>query len=69
MDPLVGAAVILLGAGSGCLGSTINPFATGVALSALPEGVTANHGLVLLIATFYMAYNTWYLYIICNELC
>ncbi len=52
MDPLVGAAVILLGAGSGCLGSTINPFATGVALSALPEGVTANHGLVLLIATF-----------------
>ena len=52
MDPLVGAAVILIGAGSGCLGSTINPFATGVALSALPEGVTANHGLVLLIATF-----------------
>ena len=52
MDPLVGAAVILLGAGSGCLGSTINPFATGVALSALPEGVTANHGLVFLIATF-----------------
>ena len=52
MDPLVGAAVILLGAGSGCLGSTINPFATGVALSALPEGVTANHGLVLLITTF-----------------
>ena len=52
MDPLVGSAVILLGAGSGCLGSTINPFATSVALSALPEGVTANHGLVLLIATF-----------------
>ena len=52
MDPLVGAAVILLGAGSGCLGSTINPFATGVALSALPDGVTANHGLALLIATF-----------------
>ena len=52
MDPLVGSAVVLLGAGSGFLGSTINPFATGVALSALPEGVTANHGLVLLIATF-----------------
>lgn len=52
MDPLVGSAVILLGAGSGCLGSTVNPFATGVALSALPEGVTANHGLVLLIAAF-----------------
>lgn len=50
MDPLVGSAVILLGAGAGCLGSTINPFATGVALSALPEGISANQGLVLLIA-------------------
>ena len=50
MDPLVGSAVILLGAGSGCLGSTINPFATGVALSSLPEGIQANQGIVLLIA-------------------
>ena len=50
MDPLVGSAVILLGAGSGCLGSTINPFATGVALSSLPEGIQANQGLVILIA-------------------
>ena len=52
MDPLVGSAVILLGAGSGCLGSTINPFATGVALSALPKGITADNGFVILIATF-----------------
>ena len=37
MDPLVGSAVVLLGAGSGVLGSTINPFATGAAISALPE--------------------------------
>ena len=50
MDPLVGSAIVLLGAGSGCLGSTVNPFATGVALSALPEGVAANNGLVILIA-------------------
>jgi uncharacterized ion transporter superfamily protein YfcC len=50
MDPLVGSAIVLLGAGSGCLGSTVNPFATGVALSALPEGVSANNGLVILIA-------------------
>ena len=28
-DPIVGAATVLLGAGSGVLGSTINPFATG----------------------------------------
>ena len=52
MDPLVGSDVILLGAGSGCLGSTINPFATGVALSSLPEGIQANQGIVLLIAVF-----------------
>ena len=52
MDPLVGSAVVLLGAGSGCLGSTINPFATGVALSALPKGIAADHGFVILIATF-----------------
>ena len=52
MDPLVGSAVVLLGAGSGCLGSTINPFATGVAISALPEGVACNQGLVILIAVF-----------------
>lgn len=52
MDPLVGSAVILLGAGSGVLGSTVNPFATGAAISALPEGVAVNHGLIILIATF-----------------
>ena len=51
MDPLVGSAVVLLGAGSGVLGSTINPFATGAAVSALPEGVVANQGLIILIAT------------------
>ena len=52
MDPLVGSATILLGAGTGCLGSTVNPFATGVALSSLPEGITADNGLVILIAVF-----------------
>ena len=52
MDPLVGSAVILLGAGSGVLGSTINPFATGAAISALPEAIAVNQGLIILIATF-----------------
>ena len=51
MDPLVGSATVLLGAGSGVLGSTINPFATGVVLSALKDaGIEYNQGLVLLIA-------------------
>ena len=52
MDPLVGSAIVLLGAGSGVLGSTINPFATGAAIAALPEGVQVNQGLVILIGTF-----------------
>ncbi|MBQ9018323.1 YfcC family protein [Candidatus Saccharibacteria bacterium] len=52
MDPLVGVATILLGAGSGVLGSTINPFATGVAISAMKDaGIEFNQGTIILIAT------------------
>lgn len=47
MDTIVGAATILLGAGVGVLGSTINPFAVGAAVSALPEGITVNQGLII----------------------
>lgn len=43
-DPLVGAATVLLGAGSGVLGSTINPFATGAAVAA--AGVEVNMGVL-----------------------
>lgn len=51
LDPLVGVATILLGAGSGVLGSTINPFATGVAVSAMKDaGIEFNQGTVILIA-------------------
>ena len=51
MDPLVGVATILLGSGAGVLGSTINPFATGVALSAMKDaGIEYNQGTVILIA-------------------
>ena len=51
LDPLVGVATILLGAGSGVLGSTINPFATGVALSAMKDaGIEFNQATVILIA-------------------
>lgn len=52
LDPLVGVATILLGAGSGVLGSTINPFATGAVLSAMKSsGIAYDQGTVLLIAT------------------
>lgn len=47
-DPLVGAATVLLGAGCGTLGSTVNPFATGVAsASANAAGVDVNQGTII----------------------
>ena len=47
MDTIVSSAIVLLGAGSGCLGSTVNPFAVGVAIDALPEGIKVNQGIVI----------------------
>jgi uncharacterized ion transporter superfamily protein YfcC len=43
-DPVVGASLLLLGCGIGVLGSTINPFATGIASEF--AGVTIDQGLV-----------------------
>lgn len=53
LDPIVGVAMIILGAGTGNIASTINPFATGIA-SGLAD-VTLNEGLYLrafIFATF-----------------
>ncbi len=47
MDTLVASAIVLLGAGSGVLGSTINPFAVGAAISSLPEGIEVNQGIII----------------------
>lgn len=47
MDTIVASAIVLLGAGSGVLGSTINPFAVGAAVSALPEGTVVNQGIII----------------------
>src|SRR6476620_3196690 len=44
-DALVGAAVVLLGCGIGTYGSTVNPFATGIASGF--AGVSISDGLVL----------------------
>lgn len=49
MDTIVASATVLLGAGAGVLGSTINPFAVGAAVDALPEGITVNQGSIILI--------------------
>ena len=51
MDTIVSSAIVLLGAGSGCLGSTINPFAVGAAISSLPEVTKVNQGIIILIGT------------------
>ena len=51
MDTIVSSAIVLLGAGSGVLGSTVNPFAVGVAVDAaksvLPAGTTINQGVII----------------------
>ena len=47
MDTIVASAVVLLGAGSGVLGSTINPFAVGAAIDALPVGMAVNQGVII----------------------
>lgn len=47
-DPMVGAATVLLGAGCGCLGSTVNPFAVGAAVDALTGvGIEVNQSIIL----------------------
>jgi hypothetical protein len=47
-DRMVAAAVIFLGAGSGVIGSTVNPFSTGVASDA--AGISIGEGIGLRIA-------------------
>ncbi len=44
-DSITGFAVIALGAGIGCLGSTVNPFATGIASGF--AGISIGEGIVL----------------------
>ncbi len=55
MDTIVSSAVVLLGAGSGVLGSTVNPFAVGAAVDAaskvLPEGFVINQGIIIGLGT------------------
>ena len=63
-DRLVGAAIIFLGAGTGVLASTVNPFATGVASDA--AGIAIGDGIVLRVAMWIVlvgmaiGYVLWY---------
>lgn len=61
-DSLTGAMMVLLGAGVGCLGSTVNPFAVGAAAAALDgagikgnQGIFIGLGLVLLVVAYLIA--------------
>ena len=61
-DSLTGAMMVLLGAGVGCLGSTVNPFAVGAAGAALDgvgikgdQTIFIGLGVALLIVTYVIA--------------
>ena len=55
MDTIVSSAIVLLGAGSGVLGSTVNPFAVGAAVDSatkvLPDGFAINQGTIIGLGT------------------
>ncbi len=51
-DAMVGISVILLGAGAGIIGSTVNPFATGIAAGF--AGVSLGEGLLLRLLIWFL---------------
>ena len=61
-DRMVGAAVIMVGAGVGTLASTVNPFATGVASSG--AGVELGNGIVLRLLMYLVLTTVAILYVL-----
>src|SRR3954452_16369090 len=59
-DALVGASVILLGAGIGVLGSTVNPFATGIASDFADVSLNEGLALRLILLIVGTAMGIWY---------
>jgi uncharacterized ion transporter superfamily protein YfcC len=59
-DAMVGALVILLGAGIGVLGSTVNPFATGIAAGFADVSISAGLGLRLVLLVVGLAAGIWF---------
>src|SRR4051812_38861868 len=63
-DRLVAASIIFLGAGSGVLCSTVNPFATGVASDAagisLGDGIGVRIAMWIVLVAMAIGYVTWY---------
>ncbi|MBQ9987648.1 MAG: YfcC family protein [Erysipelotrichales bacterium] len=57
-DTLVATGAIILGAGVGCLGSTVNPFATGIASDVLVSlGINVNQGTVIMVGLTLLVVN------------
>ena len=55
-DTMVASATVLLGAGVGCLGATVNPFANGVAIDMLRQsGVDVNTGTTIILGLVLLA--------------
>lgn len=61
-DPLTAAATILLGAGIGVLGSTINPFATVIASNA--SGIPFTDGIMLRLVMLVLGYGICVAYVL-----
>jgi uncharacterized ion transporter superfamily protein YfcC len=63
-DRMVAAAIIFLGAGSGVIGSTVNPFATGVASDAagvsIGTGIGLRIALWIVVVSLGIGYVIWY---------
>lgn len=60
-DTIVSMGTVMLGAGAGVIGSTVNPFATGVAMDALTGvGITPNNGTILAIGALLWAVTIAY---------
>jgi uncharacterized ion transporter superfamily protein YfcC len=63
-DRMVAAAIIFLGAGSGVIGSTVNPFATGVASDAagtsIGDGIGLRIALWITVVALAIGYVIWY---------
>jgi uncharacterized ion transporter superfamily protein YfcC len=59
-DALVGAAVLLLGCGIGTLGSTLNPFATGIASGFAGSSISEGLVLRLVILLVGLAIGIWF---------
>lgn len=59
-DSITGFAVICMGAGIGCLGSTVNPFATGIASGF--AGISIGEGIMLRVVILLacLALSIWY---------